>query len=315
MAKIARPEPDNYLVAFYDILGNGDAIREWSDLAAWRNDNKRVSEAFWKTIKSISEIRSSFQNLAGGLNETEMSNELEHWRSQIDPSGLEIVDKIRLGRIRHQSFSDTNIWFVKITDNTIENFFYSKAMGSLLLGLSFCHLDALSKGLFCRGGLSLGVATDMGGLSNGDEIVGPALLDAYELESKRADSARIAVGDGLVMFLDSRTEALNTSRVQENDLSTRVAIDFETSYITDMRSMIIQDIDDQWILDYAGEKNAAGIRTVMERNGFDSSKFYSSLLDQVQHQIELNKKLEIPMHLKRAMALYTYLEERKNHWL
>ncbi len=315
MNKAQLPIPENYLVAFYDILGNGDSIRAWSNLSEWKSDNERVFSAFVETVKSILEIRSSFESLAGGLNNSDISDELKELRDQLDPEAVALVDKIRLGTIRHQSFSDTNIWFVKSTDESIRNFFYSKSMSSVFLGLSFCHLDALSNGLFCRGGLAYGVATDLGGAAKGDEIVGPALLDAYELESCAAKSARIAVGNSLVEFLDSRLVAVNNSLQAGVGEVDKVAVMYEQKYFTDMRSMVFQDSDRQWVLDFAGEANAIAISAVMDQNSLDPKEFYEKLILQVQNQVELHRNSGAKTHQERAVALQAYLEDRKKFWI
>lgn len=315
MAKTAPPEPDFYLVIFYDILGNGDNIESWADPEKWKTDRETTSRAYFETIKSIVDIRNSFQFVAKGMNDSELPPGVVDQRNQIDPKALPRIDKLRLGTIRHQSFSDTNIWFLKITEDELEGRCYSKAMNSMLTGLSYCHLDALSNGHFCRAGVSLGIATDMGGLTDGDEVVGPALVDAYLLERDMAQSARLVVHQQLADFLDQRIEQITNELDCCCDAADWFVLKYELHYLNDMRSMIVNDSDGQLIIDFSGQIAARGMVQVMRNQDGDPTGFYQRVLDEVDRQVQVNQTDGNKKHLERALSLQKYLNLRKEYWI
>ena len=62
-----------------------------------------------------------------------------------------------------------------------------------LLGLACRSLSALQQGIPLRGGIDVGLGTEM----FPNEVYGPALLNAYRLESQAAEYPRTALGENL----------------------------------------------------------------------------------------------------------------------
>jgi hypothetical protein len=69
---------------------------------------------------------------------------------------------------------------------------------SMLEAIGAVQLWGLASGIPMRGGIDAGTGVR---LYKG-EIYGPALLNAYHIESQRAEYPRVVAGDGLLKFLD-----------------------------------------------------------------------------------------------------------------
>ena len=247
------------------------------------------------------------------MNDTDVGSELDEYRDQIDRVALDEIDKLRLGTIRHQSFSDTNIWFLRIADDEIDGKCYCRAMNGMLTGLSYCHLQAIAKGQFCRAGVDLGYGTDFGDYSAGDEIHGPVLLSAYELEGK-AGWARLAVGDGLVHTLDHRIQQLAFEMQNSSTKAEWIICFYEHHFLSNMRSMVIQD-DGVFMVDFAGATAAKAMTSIMRKIGEDPEDFYQSILHEVADQVQEHSEANHQKHLTRAKTLQAYLQSRKIYWV
>lgn len=86
-------------------------------------------------------------------------------------------------------FSDTLVLAAPVEEFGTE----ASAVDGLLLQAALLQASLLGRGFFVRGGLSLGLFHIRDGL-----IFGPALADAYELESKRADHPRVVLSPDAV---------------------------------------------------------------------------------------------------------------------
>ena len=89
----------------------------------------------------------------------------------------------------------------------------------------------------------MGIAT----LLEGNEVYGPALARAYELETKAAEYPRFVVGDGLLRFLDGFTGQAPATIIGEAAKETAVRC----------RRMITQDTDGRQMLDFLSEEMKA----------------------------------------------------------
>ena len=307
------PMPDLFMVIFYDHLGTSDQLASWSNSELWKSEDEAAVKGFVKYCKTIVKTRNSFKSYSEDVNNISIGAELDKYRSKIDREALDEIDKLRLGTIRHQKFSDTNIWFLQTADDEIDGKCFGRAMNGMLTGLSYCHLQALAGGHFCRAGVDLGYGTDLGDYSDGEEIHGPVLLSAYELEGK-ADWARLVVGDDLVYALDHRIQQLAAGLSDASTKSEWVICFYEHHFLSDMRSMIIQD-DGVFMVDFAGATAAKAMTTVMRKNGDSPADFYQLILYEVAEQVQEHFEAGHQKHLDRAKTLQAYLQSRKIYWV
>lgn len=85
-------------------------------------------------------------------------------------------------------FSDTLVLAAPVVRNNEE-----AAIGGLVIQAAWLQLNLMTAGFFARGGLSLGRVYIRDGL-----VFGPALVEAYELESRMAVNPRVVLGPSVV---------------------------------------------------------------------------------------------------------------------
>ena len=110
----------------------------------------------------------------------------------------EVAGKPRVGRCAPMDcicFSDCIVRVTKISD-PIDECDLTKAFFREVEDLAQAQLAAIGLGFFIRGGLSIG---DI--YISGNTVFGPALIEAYEIESKLAEVPRIMIADGLIAKL------------------------------------------------------------------------------------------------------------------
>lgn len=98
----------------------------------------------------------------------------------------------------------------------------------------------MSAGYACRGGIDVGV----GGEMFEGELYGPALYEAYRLESQVAQYPRIVIGKNLIDYL------VGLTRLEGSDVTST----YTKTIASKCLSFLVQDIDGQPIVDYLGER-------------------------------------------------------------
>lgn len=184
-----------YLVAFIDILGQREKLQKLSTLPAEVGEKADFIEAVKGTIGQIVSFRKVFTGffdaatkqrpVPDGLNSEErrMYSEIQEGARKFKPQMLQ--------------FSDSILIFVPLSDES-ENIWVDGVFATLF-SLPGAFLAMASKGVFFRGGLEIGLASNIGSR----DIYGPVLMDAYKLESDVARYPRVVVGKELVQFLNT----------------------------------------------------------------------------------------------------------------
>src|SRR5690606_8782322 len=120
----------NYVVAIHDIMGQSSLLQKWNKLESLTTSQNEAIDAFEKTTNRIWDVRHDFRNLIDTFAGT-----------GINFTGLELPDhvlnelkEIDRFEIRHQSFSDTNIWFTEA--HTVNRFIRAKRVLYLLYGIA-----------------------------------------------------------------------------------------------------------------------------------------------------------------------------------
>lgn len=159
---------------------------------------------------------------------------------------------------------------------------------ALLSGCAGVFLSALSLGLICRGGIEAGIAGEF----FKDEIYGPALYNAYRLESEVAQYPRIVVGPSLVEYIENETR-----RPPEDEASNLIR-----GMAHRCESWLCVDVDSVTILDYAGAA-AREVFPVLKGSIEQAIKFATD--EGKRFRLEGNSKLA-----GRYALLLNYLNDR-----
>lgn len=166
----------------------------------------------------------------------------------------DFVRKRPYGSMIGTQFSDSIVISYKMTETS--------AVFNLLLSIMFLIIEASRYDLLLRGGITVGLLCH-----NKKELFGPAMVEAYNLESKTANFPRIILSNNVIRLAGKFHANHHTSGQ-------------EMAYV---KSLLKQDEDGFWFVDYFESPNG---------NFDDEYVDYRSYLQKLRSLIENNLKIK-----------------------
>ncbi|MES2575233.1 MAG: hypothetical protein V4572_09845 [Bacteroidota bacterium] len=165
---------ENQIVAFVDILGFKEIIKN--------------------SVQNLSKVNLLYQALEF-LKRRENSLKWNLKLIEVEEDAQKIgVEKFDIeGLVNCSCFSDSIVVSIKVTDQNI-----NELTSTLITNLSFIGAQLMQAGILIRGGISVG---KMIHLNNGI-LMGPALIEAYQLETNSAKFPRIILSKKLLEKLN-----------------------------------------------------------------------------------------------------------------
>lgn len=148
----------------------------------------------------------------------------------------------------------------------------------LLNEIAFCVIDLLERGFLLRGALTVG---DL--LHTGKHIVGPAMVAAYEMESKVAKYPRVLIDPSVLAVARKARSELHSPEE-------------EADYV---KGFMTQDEDEKYYFDYVSWNSVVAI------TGGDND-LYPEYLEKLGGLVEVGLKHDIP----RVVEKYLWLHDR-----
>ncbi|HZL20441.1 MAG TPA: hypothetical protein VFG23_22110 [Polyangia bacterium] len=170
-----------------------------------------------------------------------------------------------------------------------------KALYELICACGSLMLTTLAWGHPVRGGIDVGTGLEI----EGDQLYGPAVVKAYELESKPhgAEYPRIVVGETLTDYL-----ATNANKVGD------VWVNLDAQLARGIRELLTQDADGHTIVDYMGAGFKAKVSYQLSPDLVRQARdFAAAELERFKR--EGNKKL-----IERYQRLVDYFERKADVW-
>ena len=186
-----------YFVAFVDLLGQREKLSQFAGVPRSNTDK----DAFFR---AMSETGGVVRNVRNSVAEWLASNKhvSEDALASLPPERREEFTSVRTLEAFQTGFSDSfTVAFPLQVDGVDERLSRARAVvdaWNALLGLSALSLLSLAQGIPWRAGVDVGIGMEV----FPNEVYGPALLNAYTLESRMAEYPRILVGRGLVDYLN-----------------------------------------------------------------------------------------------------------------
>ena len=190
-------------------------------------------------------------------------------------------------------FSDSIIIAVPLMSDD-ENSTAIKGVYYAFVATCGISLIALSAKIVLRGGLDVGVATQI----EGREIYGPALERAYFLESNLAEYPRLLIGKELFTYLNW---------VENQQCKTRLG-EVAKSMAKFCREMIVQDTDGRLMLDFMGERAREAADNSLTADVVKSARDFVASQYKGHFDVE-NHKLS-----SRYFRLLRYINSRAKQW-
>ncbi|MBL4590887.1 MAG: hypothetical protein JKY96_02890 [Phycisphaerales bacterium] len=296
----------NFVVALYDVLNQSEKLKKWDDSCLLDAGDKSALQAYDETAELIRKMRIAFRSILGGIVnfESSVSSKMKTEAQTKD------IEEAESETIRHQSFSDTQIWFVRAMNGS--GVIHVRQICNVLSGMALIHMLNIYLEVPARGAISFGCGTDS--LSNedeeGQEIYGPVLETAYRLEDSVAKYPRIVIHGGLKKYLAEELAKWSRSSIDQDSVYTKYMVHF----LNKANSYILKDRDGQWILDYAGKGLADQLAHSFQPTGVQPSQVIQKALVFTQQQISEHIDSGDEKLLGRYMLLKDYLESRKQYW-
>ena len=222
----------HYLVAFLDILGQRESLRKLTALPTNAEEKTKFITHIKQSYGKVKRIRNYFKDYLDASDSYNTNVNLvapKHHKQFLDSQKFEVS---------FHGFSDSILIYVPLMSND-ENCTAMNGVYSTFVATSGIGLFALSDKIPIRGGLDVGIATEIGER----EIYGPVLERALDLEHI-AEYPRFLIGNELLNYLTLVENQEYTSPLGEN---ARQVARF-------CKEMIIRDTDGRYMLDFLGPK-------------------------------------------------------------
>ncbi len=240
---------DRYVVAFIDVLGQKEAFKEKGKyidrIPEYLNNhsemNKKLYKAHKKTVEAIQDIRGLSETLFKG-----MVSQTNNPKVNVSPEKKGQYNKLRQLKLYSYHFSDSLVAYTPVSINS--DYFASNISNSIYGLLFYCGTMMVLSFMGekpVRGAVEIGLGTKIAK----NEIYGPALYRAYEIESKIAQYPRIVIGESIVEYLNSTVKEKSfvpNQTMEDSNISKGIA--------KQCLRMMVQAPDGCTEIDYLGEE-------------------------------------------------------------
>lgn len=219
-----------YSILYIDVLNQREKLEKITKLPTTENETQEFIQLMADTYGVIDKLVSYFDwtmnNIGNFENIPDVTEEIKN-----------DINRMIGAPIDRTLFSDSMLYHISLQEDRGE--VPVIRLLEMMYAACFVMAGALATGIACRGGLEIGIATNFPRVG----LYGPALYKAYRLENDIAQYPRIVVGQDLVDYLE---ESIKDSRDSREAALRRVCA-------TTCRSLISEDTDGAFILDYASD--------------------------------------------------------------
>jgi hypothetical protein len=278
-------EAYNYCVAFIDLLGQRDALQDQGLLPVFKS--KEEEQAFILTLKkSIGSIASLQEQAETMLDPILAGNKESPIRSMLPKEQHAQWDDLNRTKITTQRWSDGLVSYACLGDTDIKCH-TNNVFGIFGLAGVLCLIGLANKRPV-RGAIEISWGVEL----HHNELYGPAVARAYELESEIAQYPRIVVGKDTVTFLNT-----HASNCEQNIFS---QLDGELA--KKCLNMLLQDFDGHYFLNYLGEEFQLSI------TGSQHTYLYDKAKEFVNDQWNIHKQAQRSKLAFRYVHLLQYFD-------
>jgi len=285
-----------YIVAFLDVMGQKAEFRDLRSFPTTEEAQGKVIQALKNTVGFIEKFR---EGLTGFFDSYSKPTQIA---SRIPAEHMDTFRRMCHPRITLQGFADSAIIFCPfvVGGSPADACGILSAAYGILVAIGVMTLVSLFGKHAVRGGIEVAPAVE----AFPGEVYGPALNEAYRLESSVAVYPRILLGKGFMDYLHSM------AKVPQTDIYGQ----FSAHMAATCLGMLAQDVDGYPFLDYLGGEflRLAGEVEGMVVQGRDI-KMADLLKGAYNHVTAQQKKWQQEGNSKlafRYLALSRYFEAR-----
>lgn len=225
------PLPGYYFVAFVDLLGESEKLTAIAGTPRTENEKLANLRAMKEAGELVRNVRNSFAEFF------EMRTVDPDILARHPPERREEFARIRSLKAFQTGFSDSFVIGIPLTprDGESESVALARAVNDIhnaLFGLACLSLYSLQQGIPLRAGIDVGLGMEI----FPNEVYGPALLNAYHLESQVAEYPRAVIGETFFAYL-SFLESLPKEVILNQ---------FTANMVQGCRRLVCRSPDDGW---------------------------------------------------------------------
>nr|WP_316641752.1 hypothetical protein [uncultured Roseateles sp.] len=262
----------NYCVSFVDLLGQRDALRGQGLLVepTSAEERERLHATLRASIGSIAKLQKRAEDLLASSKPKIDSAR----RAELTPAEQEQWDAMLRSNVTTQRWSDGLMSFACLGDTAVKCHL-NNVFALFGLAGSLCFMGLAAKQPI-RGALEIAWGIEL----HKGELYGAAVARAYELESEGASYPRIVVGPELIRYLELHAQRPDTDAFAA----------YERTLAAMCRSMLLEDVDGRWFIDYLGDTFRRAITNAVHADLYERARAF--VLTQVdQHRNSQNAKL------------------------
>lgn len=283
------PELNYWAVAFIDLLGQNAKLAQMTHLPTSQEETEHFKGLFQETFAAINDLYELFESNFEKLSYKKTSIELPPDISE------EQFAKLRTGKVSFQRFSDGLVAFVSLKKTN--DILPMNGISALLGTLGILFPAFLAKRIPLRCGVDVGIGMEM----NPNELYGPAVRNAYHMESRIAQYPRIVLGKEIMSYMSDYIPKMpdGTHEVSLSKVLAKHWLD-----------RCIEDVDGYPILNYLGHHFLTDVHG-KEINRYiyeEALKFIIAELN--QHKANQDTKLAF-----RYVLLHDYFQYHRKNWL
>ena len=282
-----------YCLAYLDLLNQREALEKLRNLPENENDKEEFQNYLTKSVGKLEFIRYNINQILKGIKSSPFPNV-----SGLSSKQITKLQNYKSYKIKKQYISDTLIYYSSMAE--LPNKLPVLAIHSILSTIAITLIIGIANKCVFRGGIEAGIGFEF----FPNEIYGPVLYDAYELENKVCKYPRITIGNTLLEYL------IKMSENQGNNIDAIISKGIAQKCL----NMMIRDIDGVYILDYLGREVQSPfdgkyeflsqLQTFIFQGKSFIEKEYSLFLDKNENKLA-----------ERYFLLMTYYQHRyKSFW-
>ena len=277
------PPVFNYVVGFYDLLGQRNALRGQGLLRKFATPADE--QAFLASVKASVGAIVNLQRRAEDLLQGALRNHRNSPRRMALPKKERAKwDAMHRVHFATQRWSDGLMNFICLGNTSIQC--PTSAVFSLLgVAGSLCYMG-LAAGRPISGAIDIAWAVEL----HTGELYGAAVARAYELESEVASHPRIVLGAEVVSYIEYQRLNHKTDHISQAN----------KAFSDICRSLIVQDADGQWIIDYLGPGFRDAVASSTQREMYPEARRF------VEAQLELHTRNADVKLMPRYQSLLSY---------
>ncbi len=272
----------NYCIAFIDLLGQREQYKNEGLLPIFASDREKAT--FNRKVKDTIGAIFSLQKDAENMMQAALAPNPK--RKMQLPSYLhETYDEMQRTKIKRQTWSDGLVFFACLGDPEVKCP-VNAPFGLFALAGTMCFLG-LAKKRPIRGAIDIAWGMEL----HDDELYGPAVAKAYELESYVAQYPRIIVSDRTIGFLEAHLQNV------ENDIYSQCNRQLAEMCL----NMIGEDIDGHFIIHYLGDSFREYISKKLHKD------IYKKAIEFIQDQSEKHRRSKENKDSNKLSFRYSHL--------